>query len=134
MNFKTFNGVDQLTHVSASGPIAGSGWSSQTETPTPVGETVQLTWHLPGGDVFIQVDETFSMTPDPTSCTAKAVGTGTWTITAGTDAYATASGSGTFEDHGSYVGTRDAHGVCDMQAEPKSAIFTVRGDGSAAIS
>ena len=94
MTFQTFDGLDRPTHVSATGPVQGAGLETQTDVETPDGEVVAFTWHLRGGDVFLVADEDYSMTFDVQACTAKATGTGTWTITGGTGAYAGASGSG----------------------------------------
>ena len=135
MTFQTFDGLDRPTHVSATGPVQGAGLETQTDIDTPDGETVAFTWHLRGGDVSLIADEDYAMTFDLQACTAKATGTGTWTIVGGTGAYAGASGSGTFTDHGSFTGARD-HGVCEgpeSTTPPKTSVFTLTGSGSAVL-
>ena len=100
------------------------------------GETVDFTWHLPDGDVYLQAVEDYSMSFDPQACTAKATGTGTWVITGGTGLYANATGDGTFTDHGSFTGARD-HGVCegpDSHTPPRTSVFTLQGTGTATLS
>lgn len=133
MTFHTFDGVDQPTRVSAAGPIQGAGTETQTDVDTPNGEYVAFTWHLRAGDVYLVASEDYTMTFDVPACTAKALGSGTWTITGGTGDYAGATGSGTFTDHGSFTGARD-HGVCegpDSTTPPKTAVFTLTGTGTA---
>jgi hypothetical protein len=135
MTFQTFNGVDQPTRVSATGPVQGAGVETQTDVDTPDGETVAFTWHLRDGDVYLQATEDYAMSFDPQACTAKATGTGTWVITGGTGPYTNATGTGTFTDHGSFTGARD-HGVCqgpDSNTQPKTSVFTLQGTGTAAL-
>lgn len=132
MTFQTFNGVDQPTRVSATGPLQGAGVETQTDVDTPTGEVVDFTWHLSDGEVHLQAREDYAMSVDLQACTAKATGTGTWVITGGTGPYTNATGSGTFTNHGSFTGSRD-HGVCDPTATPKTSIFTLRGTGTAAL-
>ena len=136
MTFQTFDGVDQPTRVAATGPVQGAGVETQTDVETPDGETVDFTWHLRDGDVYLQATEDYSMSFDPQACTAKATGTGTWVITGGTGVYANASGAGTFADRGSFTGARD-HGVCegpDSNTPPKTSVFTLKGTGTATLS
>jgi hypothetical protein len=132
MTFHTFDGVDQPTHVSATGPIQGAGVETQTETQTPQGELVSFTWHLRNGDVNLEAVEDYSMTVDLQACTAKATGTGSWVITGGTGDFVNASGSGTFSDHGQFTGARD-HGSCDIEAMPRTSVFTLAGSGTASL-
>jgi hypothetical protein len=134
--FQTLKGVDQPVRVAATGPVQGAGVATQTEKDTPTGEVVHFTWHFAHGTVTLEAIEDFSLDFDPTSCTAKATGTGTWTIIDGTGAYTGASGNGTFTDHGSLTGSRDASGACqgpDSGGAPKTAIFTLRGHGTASL-
>jgi len=136
MTFQTFDGVDQPARVSATGPVQGAGVETQTDVETPDGETVDFTWHLRDGDVYLQAVEDYSMSFDPQACTAKATGTGTWVITGGTGVYANASGAGTFADRGSFTGARD-HGVCegpDSNTPPKTSVFILRGAGTSTLS
>jgi hypothetical protein len=130
MTFQTFNGVDQPTRVSATGPVQGAGVETQTDVDTPTGEAVSFTWHLRDGDVYLQATEDYTMSFDFQACTANATGTGTWIITGGTGPYTSATGTGTFTDHGNFTGTRD-HGVCDTNAMPKTSVFTLQGTGTA---
>lgn len=135
MTFHTFDGIDRTTRVAAVGPVQGAGIETQSDLDAPGGEVVTFTWHLAGGDVQLQAVEDYSITFDLVACTAKATGTGTWTITGGTDAYASAEGSGTFTDHGSFTGARD-HGVCegpDSPVPPRTSVFTLTGSGTAAL-
>jgi hypothetical protein len=136
MTFKTFNGVDHPVHVRATGPIAGRGTETQTDTETPTGEVVDFTWHLRRGTVTAHALEHQTLTFNPAACTAKTVGTGTWTITSATGDYTGATGSGTFSTHGSITGARDANGNCqgpDGTAPPKSVIVSLTGIGTAAL-
>ena len=130
MAFQTFNGVDQPTHVSATGPVQGAGIETQTDVDTPSGEAVSFTWHLRDGDVYLQATEDYTMSADFQACTAKATGTGTWVITGGTGPYTSATGAGTFTDHGSFTGTRD-DGACDTNAIPRTSVFSLQGTGTA---
>lgn len=134
MTFQTFDGTDQPTHVSATGPLRGAGIETQSDVDTPDGEYVVFTWHLQAGDVYLEASEDYSMTFDVRACTAKASGSGSWRITGGTGAYADATGSGTFTDHGSFTGARD-NGDCegpDSNTPPKTSVFTLTGTGVAA--
>jgi hypothetical protein len=133
MTFQTFRGTDQPTRVAAAGPISGAGIETQTDQDTPTGEMVVFTWHLPEGTVTADAVEQYDFTPDYRSCTAKATGTGTWTIVSGTGAYTGAAGSGTFVDHGRFVGARDSHGSCDPNAEPVLSTFLLRGSGTVSL-
>jgi hypothetical protein len=132
MTFQTFNGVDHPTRVSATGPVHGAGVETQTDVDTPTGETVTFTWHLRDGDVYLRANEDYAMSVDLQACTAKAIGTGTWSITGGTGPYTNATGTGNFIDHGSFTGARD-HGVCDSNTTPKTSVFTLQGTGTAAL-
>ncbi|TAM90837.1 MAG: hypothetical protein EPN43_05150 [Jatrophihabitans sp.] len=133
MTFQSVHGIDQPTHVAAVGPITGAGLETQSDQDTPTGEVVRFTWHLRDGTVTADAIEQYNFTPDYRSCTAKATGTGTWTIISGTGAYTGASGSGTFTDDGSFVGARDGHGVCNPNVEPMLSVFVLRGSGTAAV-
>jgi hypothetical protein len=136
MTSQTLNGIDLPSHVSATGPIRGAGTETQTYIDTADGETVQFTWHFPAGNVTGDAIEDYALSFDPTSCTAQATGTGTWTITGGTGAYAGATGSGSFADRGTLVGARDRNGACqgpDSGVEPKIAASILRGTGSASL-
>ena len=133
MTFQTFNGVDQPTRVSATGPVQGAGVETQTDVDTPTGEAVNFTWHLRDGDVYLQATEDYTMSFDFQACTAKATGIGTWVITGGTGPYTNATGAGTFSDQGNFTGTRD-HGACDTNAVPKTSVFTLQGTGTAGLS
>ena len=130
MTFQTFEGVDQPTRVSATGPVQGAGVETQTDVDTTAGEAVSFTWHLRDGDVYLQATEDYTMSFDFRACTAKAIGTGNWVITGGTGPYMNATGAGTFTDQGNFTGTRD-HGACDTNAMPKTSVFTLRGTGTA---
>lgn len=135
MTFQTFDGVDRPTRVSATGVVKGAGVETQTDVDTPGGEKVAFTWHLRDGDVYLLAAEDYRITFDLQSCTAKATGTGTWTITGGTGIYTNATGTGTFTDHGSFTGARD-RGVCqgpDSNTPPKTSVFTLTGTGTALL-
>ena len=132
----SLNGIDLPTYVSATGPIRGSGVETQTGIDTPDGQAVQFTWHFRAGTVTGIAHEDYALDFDPTSCTAKATGTGTWTITGGTGAYAGATGSGAFTYRGTLVGARDRHRVCqgpDSDVAPKLSAGVLRGTGSASV-
>ena len=130
-------GHDLPSLVSATGPIRGVGTETQTYVDTPDGEAVQFTWHFRTGTVTGVAVEDYDLSFDPISCTAKATGTGTWTITGGTGAYAGATGSGTFVEHGNLVGARDRNGVCqgpDSGVTPKLSASNLHGTGNASLS
>lgn len=131
MTFHTVHGVDRPTRVAATGPISGAGVETQTDQETSDGETVEFTLYLPDGTVTADAAEQYDFIPDYASCTAKATGTGTWTIVSGTGAYTHATGSGTFTDNGSLVGARDSRGRCDANAEPILSTFVLRATGTA---
>lgn len=136
MTFKTFDGVDQPVHVSATGPIAGQGTETQTEVENPTGQVVDFTWHLARGTVTAHAVEHQTLTFNPTACTAKTVGSGTWTVTGATGDYTGATGSGTFSTQGSITGARDSKGNCqgpNGTAPPKSVEVTLTGTGTAAL-
>jgi hypothetical protein len=133
MTFQTIHGLDQPTRVAAVGPITGAGIETQTDQDTPSGEVVEFTWHFAAGTVTADAVEQYNFVPDYQSCTAKASGSGTWTIVSGTGAYAGAAGAGTFSDRGSFVGDRDSHGACDPNAEPALSTFVLRGAGSVSL-
>jgi hypothetical protein len=133
MTFQTIRGVDQPTLVAATGPITGVGVETQTEQDTSNGEFVEFTWHLSAGTVTADAVEQYTFVPDYRSCTAKATGTGSWTIVGGTGEYVGATGSGTFTDQGTFVGARDSHGACDPNAEPSLSAFVLRGVGAVSL-
>ena len=137
-NFATINGADHPIRVTAVGPVHGSGILTQVEEETPNGgEVVHFTWHFAAGTVTGDAREDYDLAFDPASCTAKATSSGTWTFTGGTGAYAGASGQGTFTGHATLVGSRDERGQCqgpDSDVEPKVAISTLRGTGTADLS
>jgi hypothetical protein len=134
MNFATIHASDHTVRVTATGPVQGAGYETQTEEETPSGEVVHFTWHFATGSVTGDANEVYDLAFDPTACTAKATSTGAWTLTGGTGAYAGVSGHGTFSGHATLVGTRDERGRClgpESNAEPKVAIATLRGAGEA---
>lgn len=133
MAFLTVQGVDRPTTVAATGPISAVGTETQTDRDTAGGEIVVFTWHLARGTVTAHAVEQYHFVPNYRTCTAKATGTGTWTIVDGTGAYANAAGSGTFTAQGSFVGARDSQGRCDPNAEPVLSAFVLRGTGTASL-
>lgn len=133
LNFQTIGGIDRTTHVTATGPISGSGYETQTEIETPTGEIVEFTLHFADGTVTAQSVEDYHFMPNYRSCTAQATGTGTWNIVSGTGAFEGAQGGGTFSDSGHFVGNRDAHGVCDTEVEPALAVFLLQATGTVSL-
>jgi hypothetical protein len=137
MTSVSLNGVDRPTRVVALGPIHGSGLETQVEQDTETGAIVHSIWHFAHGTVTSDAVENYSLDFDPTTCTARAIGTGTWTITGGTGAYAGARGHGTFTDRGVLVGARDGHGQCqgpDSNVPPRITVSILFGAGTAARS
>lgn len=133
MTFETVKGVDRPTHIAAVGPITGAGTETQTTQETETAELVEFTWHLTGGTVTADAVEQYDMVPNYEACTAKATGTGTWTIVSGTGVFAGARGAGTFIDHGRFVGARDGRGRCQPEAEPVLSVFILRGAGRVSL-
>jgi hypothetical protein len=119
-------GADAPTVVQASGAVRGIGSETQTEKPTRRGEINDVTLHLEGGTLRLVAPERFAWKPHLASCSASAVGGGTWKIVGGTGAYRATTGHGTFTSRGVLLGARDAHGAClGEKAQPVVNYVTV---------
>lgn len=126
-------GADIPVVVQASGAVNGVGTETQTEKPSRGGEINYVTLHLKGGTLRLVAPERFAWRPDLSTCSATATGGGTWKIVAGTGAYRTTSGHGSFTTRGVLLGARDAHGAClGQKAQPAVNYVTVVLTGTVA--
>ena len=120
----TIHGIDQPMHVTASGPINGSGRAIDKDSPD--GKTGTLTFDLPRGKVILTNRATSLVThPNPKACIAKIVERGTFAIVRGTSAYAGAHGNGTYIRDSKIVGARDAQGACLTRNKQPAAVYNV---------
>ena len=136
LTFTTQNGIDQPARVIAKGPIAGAGSETQTEEESGDQQISYAVMHLPDGDVSAVFREHFAWTINLRACMARGTGSGTFTITGGTRAYAGASGEGTFVDRGTLIGARDSQGQClgpDSPVPPKLIRVRVHATGDASV-
>jgi hypothetical protein len=119
-------GADAPVVVQAAGVVSGVGSETQTEKPARGGEINYATLHLKGGTLRLVAPERFAWNPNLASCSATAAGGGTWRIVAGTGAYRTTTGHGTFTSRGVLLGARDGHGAClGEKAQPVVNYVTV---------
>jgi hypothetical protein len=119
-------GADAPVVVQAAGAVTGVGSETQTEKPSRGGEINYVTLHLKGGTLRLVAPERFAWNPNLSTCSATAVGGGTWKIVAGTGLYRTTTGHGTFTSRGVLLGARDAHGAClGERAQPVVNYVTV---------
>jgi hypothetical protein len=93
----------------ATGPISGIGLVTFRDAP---GNAVPFTLVLPKGTVSFSARGDFRWKPDFATCTATRDIRGTYTITGGTGAYRSATGKGTFSEHGAGIGVRNSNGKC----------------------
>jgi hypothetical protein len=127
-SFLTIGGVDKPTFVVAHGPIAGVATATQTEKQKNGAQVNYVVLRFERGTVrMTAVEPRFGFTPNAKSCTARASGGGTWTITGGTGPYAALTGKGTFSTGGTAFIQRSATGACRGEKTPvKETVFYVR--------
>lgn len=136
MTMHSRDGADSPTHVTATGPVQGTGTETQTYLGrSPEGYTlIRFTLHLPDGTLTADAVEDHTLSFDPRSCTATGYGTGTWDVVEGTGAYAGATGGGTFEATSRIVGQRDERGECvGRRQSPRVVETTLKAVGSVAL-
>jgi hypothetical protein len=117
----TIKGVDHGMRVVARGAIGATGTFAGVDGPNAADDLI--TFRFPKGTLTISGHEqSTKMTPNLRTCIATGVGRGTFTVTAGTGAYAGATGSGTYVRHTSIVGARGGDGACLGRSAPPKLI------------
>jgi hypothetical protein len=126
-SFLTIGGVDKPTFVVAHGAIAGVATATQTEKQKNGAQINYVVLHFERGTVrMTAVEPRFGFRLNAKSCTSRAYGGGTWTITGGTGPYAGLTGKGTFSTGGTALAQRSAGGVCRGERTPlKDTVFYV---------
>jgi hypothetical protein len=126
-SFLTIAGVDKPTFVVAHGPIEGVATATQTEKQKNGAQINYVVLHFERGSVrMTAVEPRFGFAPDAATCTGRAHGGGTWTITGGTGAYAGLTGNGTFSTGGTAIAQRSVTGACRGEKTPvKETVFYV---------
>jgi hypothetical protein len=112
--------------VAASGPISGIGLVTTSDAPG----AVPITLALPKGKVFLSAQGDFRWKPDFATCTATRDIRGTYTITGGTGAYRSATGKGTFREHGAGIGARSSSGKCLQRFKVNYVTVVLTGTAS----
>jgi hypothetical protein len=137
-SFLTIGGVDKPTFVVAHGPISGVATATQTEKQKNGAQINYVVLHFERGTVrMTAVEPRFGFRLNAKSCTGRAYGGGTWTITGGTGPYAGLTGKGTFSTGGTALAQRSAIGACRGEKTPvKDTVFyvTIAFRGAAASS
>ena len=120
--------------VFAAGPISGAGsFEIVDERSSEQGDDFTAELVFPGrGTVTIEVRGQSTITFNPRTCAGSQTGNIRWTITGGTGAYTSASGSGTGTYTGSFVVRRGPNGC--LENEAAVSVFRGRLTGTAIIS
>jgi hypothetical protein len=102
--------------------------ATQTEKEQNGAQINYVVLHFERGTVrMTAVEPRFGLRPDARSCTGRAYGDGTWTITGGTGPYAGLTGKGTFSTGGNVFAQRSGAGACRGEKTPlKETVFYVR--------
>jgi hypothetical protein len=120
-------------HVRAVGPIAGKGTGVIRTIPAG-GKVDRVLLTLPNGTVSLKATDTFAAVhPNYAACRAALVGRGTFSIIAGTGAFAGATGKGTYVRSGTLIGRRSSSGACLPKATPKASYVTIQLTGTATL-
>jgi hypothetical protein len=129
---KTVHGKGYPMHVTASGPIAGTGLGVSIHLKNGSDRT---TLRLANGTVVISSHQTtFLAKPNYRTCTAAILERGVFTIVGGTGSYTTAAGAGTYVRRSHLVGARSASGAClGRKAQPAAVYDQVTLTGTASV-
>lgn len=125
---------DHPISVAGAGPISGVGsFEIVDERSGPHSDDFTAELVFPGrGTVTMEVRGQSSITLDPRTCAGSQTGRVHWTITGGTGAFDTASGSGTGTYTGRFVVERGASGC--VEHDPVVSVFVARLTGTASLS
>jgi hypothetical protein len=129
---KTVHGKDYPIHITATGPIAGTGLGVGVHLKNGSDRT---TLRLSKGTVVIASHQTaFSAKPNYHTCTAAILERGVFTIVGGTGTYASVVGAGTYVRRSHLVGARSASGAClGRKAQPAAVYDRVTLTGTASV-
>jgi hypothetical protein len=129
---KTVHGKGYPMHITASGPITGTGLGVGAHLKNGSDRT---TLRLSKGTVVISSHQTaLSAKPNYRTCTAAILEHGVFTIVAGTGSYAGVTGAGTYIRRSHLVGARSAAGAClGRNAQPVAVYDQVTLTGTANI-
>jgi hypothetical protein len=131
LHFLTVRGIDRPARLTAVGPISGHGTETQKAKP---GNVYLVVLHLSRGTVRLTAAEGKpNLRPDFKKCIATVDSKGTFKITGGTGSFITASGHGTFVDHGTLTGSRDKAGRCQPHVPPIKRVDTLTMTGTASL-
>lgn len=129
---KTVHGKGYPMHVTAAGPIAGSGLGVGVHLKNGSDRT---TLRLANGTVVISSHQTaLSAKPNYRTCTAAILERGIFTIVSGTGSYAGVTGAGTYVRRSHLIGARSASGAClGRNAQPAAVYDHVTLTGTATL-
>jgi hypothetical protein len=120
--------------VLASGAVHGVGTETDNQNSANPVQPFQATLSFAQG----AVTETVSNQPpsvqfNPITCVLRLLQHGSFQVTGGTGAFATASGGGTSTTHVTVVENHAANGACDQQAPPRLALVIVHETGTLTV-
>ena len=111
-------GIDEPVYVAAHGAIDGVGTETQSSKEIQGGELVYVTLHFAAGTLRFTAIDHNGFRLHMNTCTATTHGSGTWTVTGGTGAYAGATGGGHFTEPGTVLAQRAPDGTCRGDRTP----------------
>lgn len=118
----TAHGTERPMTVVGSGAITAEGRTSERSLGH---DLLRLTLRFPTGTLVLRTRENLTWKPDFAACLATGRGGASWRVVGGTGAYAGATGSGRYVNHGTLLGSRDSGGAClGTTAPPVYVIVT----------
>jgi hypothetical protein len=111
-------GIDKPVYVAAHGAIDGFGTETQTSKERKGVDIVDVTLHFADGTLRFTALDHNGFRLHMNTCTATTHGSGPWTVTGGTGAYAGATGGGHFTEPGTVFAQRSSNGTCRADRTP----------------